>query len=101
MYFRLKFLQDWIDKGPPLVFWISGFYFTQSFLTSVLQNYARKEHIPIDFLDFEFIVANAENAPKALPSTGVYTRVINLKPLPNKLKFKINFSTNASEDFKF
>ncbi|XP_075973125.1 dynein heavy chain 3, axonemal [Anticarsia gemmatalis] len=76
---RLKFLQDWIDEGPPIVFWISGFYFTQSFLTGVLQNYSRHNKIPIDQVHFEFVLTSMESESSEQPYFGVYCKGLFLE----------------------
>uniref|UniRef100_A0A8D2M5U6 Dynein axonemal heavy chain 3 n=1 Tax=Zonotrichia albicollis TaxID=44394 RepID=A0A8D2M5U6_ZONAL len=76
---RLEFFQDWVDKGPPTVFWLSGFFFTQSFLTGVLQNFARKYTIPIDHVGFEFEVMKQELTMEKMPEDGAYVRGLFLE----------------------
>ncbi|XP_031754732.1 dynein heavy chain 3, axonemal [Xenopus tropicalis] len=71
---RLNFFKEWIEQGTPKVFWISGFYFTQSFLTGALQNYARKYKTPIDLLGLCFHVTEQESPTEIVdsPSDGIY-----------------------------
>jgi dynein heavy chain len=74
---RIEFLQTWLDHGPPPVFWISGFYFTQSFLTGTKQNYARRKKIEIDKIEFEFEVM--KDVPKEPPQDGCYVHGLYLE----------------------
>merc|ERR1712178_393523 len=69
---RLKFFQDWVDEGAPKTFWVSGFYFTQSFFTGVRQDYARKYTIPIDILIFEYEPMKVEKDMDERPEDGAY-----------------------------
>nr|CAD7431480.1 unnamed protein product [Timema monikensis] len=67
---RIEFLKGWIDDGIPPLFWISGFYFPQAFLTGTMQNFARKCVISIDSIDFNFKVL--EQIPTTRPEDGCY-----------------------------
>jgi len=70
---RLKFIDSWIENGAPASFWVSGFYFTQSFFTGVKQNYARKYTIAIDQISFDFEIVNEKKIDTTKPAPdGAY-----------------------------
>eukprot|EP00940_MAST-03C_sp_MAST-3C-sp2_P000489 g489.t1 len=68
---RLEFFDEWLKDAPPSVYWISGFFFTQAFLTGTLQNYARKYTAPIDRVEFDFQVM-PKTEYKSKPRDGAY-----------------------------
>lgn len=70
---RIAFMKDWLVNGFPKVFWLSGLFFPQGFLTAVLQNQARKYNIPIDSLSFSFsVIETPHNEITESPADGVY-----------------------------
>jgi len=74
---RLDFLQSWIDKGMPDTFWLSGFFFTQAFLTGGLQNFARKYKVSIDNVGFSYNMLH--ETPSGPPEDGVHVYGIFLE----------------------
>eukprot|EP00667_Euglena_gracilis_P000011 EG_transcript_11 len=75
---RTDALEAWYQRDPatqgnPPIFWISGFYFPQAFLTGTLQNFARKKQISIDTISFNFkYVQTPWKQITAPPEDGVY-----------------------------
>eukprot|EP00760_Papus_ankaliazontas_P005952 PhM_4_TR1281/c1_g1_i2/m.7199/K10408/DNAH; dynein heavy chain, axonemal len=71
---RIDFLRDWNNNGPPMSFWLPGFFFPQGFLTAALQTHSRLNKIPIDELCFRTHVTLNERQDDVDegPETGVY-----------------------------
>lgn len=64
---RVDFMRQWLLKGHPNAYWLSGFFFPHGFMTGILQAYARKHLKAIDFLKFKFkIMDNVESESKDL-----------------------------------
>lgn len=71
---RIEFLDSWIKKGAPAVYWISGFIFPHAFFTGTLQNFARRHFIAIDEVKFEFKIFDELNYTEVTdkPEDGCY-----------------------------
>ena len=71
---RLDFFGDWLMNKPPPTYWLSGFFFTQAFLTGASQNFARRYTIPIDDVVFDFEMKDEEwDGLPVPPKDGVFT----------------------------
>ncbi|PSN57350.1 Dynein heavy chain 7 [Blattella germanica] len=68
---RLNILKTWYTEGKPSSFWLPGFFFAQSFLTGVMQNFARKVKVPIEQLTFDYIIASFDISSEP-PEDGCY-----------------------------
>ena len=83
LYERLAMYTHWYDNGTPTVFWMSGFFFTQAFMTASMQNFARKSKIAIDLVSFDHEVMKEDPKKYAEitkgPEDGVYTRGLYLE----------------------
>jgi len=78
---RLDFLNDWIENGIPMYYWLPGFFFPQAFLTGTLQNFARKYQLPIDTISFStdvLRVASHEHITEG-PEEGCYVHGLFLE----------------------
>jgi dynein heavy chain len=70
---RLDLFESWYRNGQPSIFWISGFFFTPSFTTAALQNFARKHKYAIDTVGFEMEMMGMEEGDYLKgPDSGIF-----------------------------
>jgi dynein heavy chain len=79
LIYRIDFIRSWYEEGIPAVYWISGFFFPQAFLTGTLQNYARKYAVSIDTVSFDFEIMDIDESDLPVPEDGCYIKGLYLE----------------------
>ncbi|CDJ49023.1 hypothetical protein EBH_0056020 [Eimeria brunetti] len=78
----LKPLTSWAyDEGPPKAFWLGGLTYPSTFLTALLQQFARRNSTSIDTISFEFVALTTfdENMIPSAPRDGAYVKRLFLE----------------------
>lgn len=98
---RVEFMDDWLVKGEPNSFWLSGLFFPQGFLTGALQNHARKTQIAIDRLNFGFHCSSITDRKtlESQPENGVYIHGLFLVCAQFDLEKKMLIESNPGNMF--
>lgn len=55
---RVQWLKKWISEGIPRSFWLSAFFYPQSFLISCKQNYSRAMEVDLSNVRFEYQIGD-------------------------------------------
>ena len=70
---RVAFIRNWLVAAkPPDRYVLPYFFYTQGFLTGVLQMHARKHRTPIDFLSFQYRLLD-EPSPEVIAASNPQT----------------------------
>ncbi len=75
----MAFVQLCMSSPPPPPRHAPANVRLQAFLTGAKQNYARKHSVPIDLVDFGFVVKDGEEQCGAAPQDGVHVRGLFLE----------------------
>ena len=77
---RIDFISHWLTDGHPSVYWISGLFYPQGFITGVFQNHARETKIPVSDITIKFTVLDktVEEIQKG-PKYGIYVNGLFLE----------------------
>ena len=87
LYFRLRFFREWIDYGTPKSFWVSGFYFTQSFFTGWLA--ARRS-----------VIIVCSNSPRVYPAGSEYDTMRDTGAVPANQPVSGGEATDRRKSFR-
>jgi dynein heavy chain, axonemal len=96
---RVQFFADWLENDRPIIYWISGFFFTPSFLTGTLQNFARKYTVAIDELSYEYELYNLteQDNLEERPVDGAYIKGLFLEGAGWNFEEKVLVDSNVKQ----